>query len=117
MSRRSLYACEIPWARDKDGPWSQVSMRPFLAGLCELHGVRLLYRTFTRAAELNALLSREMIPADNAQRVIVYINAHGFGSRLGTETGRNINIGPIANRMASHVEGIWVGACGTCQRE
>jgi len=109
MTRTTLFACEIPWARG--GSYDEQSMQPFLAGLCELHQVRCLYRTFTQSGELAALLSSTNMPAANGQRVIVYLSAHGSGGRLYTEMEKSVNLLPIAKKAARAIEGIWIGAC------
>ncbi len=109
MKRTTLYVCETPFSRNEK--WVRDSMRPFLAGLCEIHDVRLLYRTFTQAAELKSLLSRDELPRADGQRVLLYVNAHGSGGRVMTDSERAINLKNVAANMAHHVEGVWLGAC------
>ena len=75
--KATLVVCESLWKTDgRFEPWS---MRPFLEGLSTLHGVRLVYRTFTTGTELKSLLSVEAIDK-TAGRVIVYVACHGNGA-------------------------------------
>lgn len=108
MHRRTLYVCEIPWAQ-RDS-YSELSMHPFLSGLSELHGPRLLYRTFTTSDELGTLLSEQM-PAPHGNRIIVYVSAHGSNGCLWPEFGSSIKLKPVAEKMARYAECVWLGAC------
>src|SRR2546422_2508043 len=104
----NFVVCESPWTeRGMIQPWS---MRPFVEGLTELSGARLVYRTFTTGEELRELLSYQAIDRPT-QRTIVYIACHGYGGRLvpGRDEG-SANLAPIALSVRRGVEGVWVGA-------
>jgi hypothetical protein len=110
MSRKTLFACESPWATDS-GTLVDWSMQPFLHGLAMLHNFRLLYRTFTSGAELRGLLSSEF-PNGDATSKIAYIGSHGYGARLSPGFGTpDINLKSVAGSVHRHIEGVWVSAC------
>lgn len=109
MSRKTLYACEAPWA--DDGTLAEWSMQPFLRGLAMLHDFRLLHRTFTSGDELRGLVSTEFPHGDSTSK-IVYIGSHGYGSRLSAGFGTpDINLKSVAGLAHRHIEGVWVSAC------
>jgi hypothetical protein len=105
----NLVVCESPWTeRGLIQPWS---MRPFVEGLAEFSGARLVYRTFTSGEELKALLSYEAIDRPT-KRTIVYIACHGSGGRLVLGRGEgSAYLAPIALSVRRGVEGVWLGAC------
>lgn len=110
MSRKTLYACESPWATDR-GTLVDWSMQPFLHGLAMLHDFRLLYRTFTSGYELRGLLSSEFPHGDSTSK-IVYVASHGSGARLSAGFGTSdINLKSVAGTAHRHMEGVWVSAC------
>lgn len=112
MPRNHLTVIESPWEGKDDGELAEHSMRPFVEGLCALRGWKLTYRTFTSARELGRLLEGEALDV-RADRQLVYIACHGGGGRLqaGTHEPETINLASIADKLASGVEGVWLGAC------
>src|SRR5437867_11619163 len=105
--KATLVVCESPWmTHGRFEPWS---MRPFVEGLSALHGVRLVYRTFTTDTELKRLLNVDAID-NTAGRVIVYIACHGNGGRVVLGSGEH-NRGSIAGYLRPGIEGVRLGAC------
>ncbi|MEO6951369.1 MAG: hypothetical protein ABI321_06110 [Polyangia bacterium] len=112
MPRNHLTVIESPWEGRRDGEIGEHSMRPFVEGLCALHGWKLIYRTFTSARELGRLLEGEAFDS-SAARQLAYIACHGGGGRLvaGIHDPETINLACAAAKLASGVEGVWLGAC------
>lgn len=109
--KTTLVVCESPWA-ERDRRWAPWSMRPFVEGIAELYGARLVYRTFTGGPELRRLLEGEAFDGPG-QRFLIYIACHGSGGRLtlGRKPDSGVNLAPIARALCQGVESVWLGAC------
>lgn len=122
---KTLVVCESPWRSWSDpSKLENWSMRPFIEGLCDFYGVRLVYRTFTTRHELSTLLEGEAFDRAGG-RTLLYISTHGSKGRLhpSSETKKNekspkgINLTTVSKAVTGGpaikrgLEGVWLSAC------
>lgn len=96
----AVLVLEHPWAELHDDP-AQMSVRHFLDGLSRLEGLAVFHTTFFDAGSFGRGLQYLMDARrlKGVDRVIVYVAAHGSGSRIGGESGPGMNLATVFSRI------------------
>lgn len=115
----TVVVLEAPW--DDEKFLAERSIEPFIRGLIDIYGARMVYRTFTTRQELENLLANGDAFDGRMKDILLYITAHGAGKRLLAKHKSNdgINISKIFTKLdkefVKNISGVWLSTCENAQ--